>query len=391
MPTRILLLSYHYPPDLSAGSFRSEALVAALLADLPSEAQIDVLTTSPSRYSSFAVQASSVQQEEHVMIRRFELPEVKPGFVGQGRQFMSYARSVMRYTADRDYDLVIATSSRLMTGVLGAWLARKFKATFAVDFRDLFVRNLGFVLSRPWVTGAKGFFGMLEGWVVARADYVALVSEGFLPYFQENYPETRVRVFTNGIDPIFLEKAFHKPAGRVCKVVYAGNLGEGQGLDLILPDLAEALVGRADFLVLGDGARADHLDAEVTRRKLPNLKVCPPVARHELLEVYRQADVLFLHLNDHQELRSVLPSKLFEYGALGKPIWAGVAGYSAEFAATHLGEAAFIFEPCDAKAALQAFEQIDCARQFDPSDFIDRFRRDKIMAALAGEILSTAS
>ena len=42
-------------------------------------------------------------------------------------------------------------------------------------------------------------------------------------------------------------------------------------------------------------------------------------------------DVLFLHLNDYSAFRKVIPSKIFEYAATGKPIVAGVSGYAAEF------------------------------------------------------------
>ena len=50
-----------------------------------------------------------------------------------------------------------------------------------------------------------------------------------------------------------------------------------------------------------------------------------------LLEYYKNADILFLHLKNIAAFKRVLPSKVFEYGALGKPIVAGVSGYSANF------------------------------------------------------------
>ena len=52
---RILLLSFYYPPDLSAGSFRAAALVKALTQAGSTGLTIDVLTTVPNRYKSFDV------------------------------------------------------------------------------------------------------------------------------------------------------------------------------------------------------------------------------------------------------------------------------------------------------------------------------------------------
>ena len=68
-----------------------------------------------------------------------------------------------------------------------------------------------------------------------------------------------------------------------------------------------------------------------------------PVKRDELIEIYQSADVLFLHLNDFDAFKKVLPSKIFEYAATGKPIWAGVAGYAAEFITSKIENSAVFF------------------------------------------------
>ena len=54
---KLLVLSFYYPPDLCAGSFRCEALVEALGAQRPDALQVDVGTTTPNRYQSLNVAA----------------------------------------------------------------------------------------------------------------------------------------------------------------------------------------------------------------------------------------------------------------------------------------------------------------------------------------------
>ena len=46
--------------------------------------------------------------------------------------------------------------------------------------------------------------------------------------------------------------------------------------------------------------------------------------------------ILFIHLNAYPAFEKVLPSKIFEYAATGKPILAGVSGYSADFIRNNL-------------------------------------------------------
>ena len=118
---------------------------------------------------------------------------------------------------------------------------------------------------------------------------------------------------------------------------------------------------------------------------LDNVDLFPPVAREQLLEFYREADVLFLHLNDYPAFKRVLPSKLFEYAATGKPIWAGVAGYAAEFIAAELTNTA-VFAPCDAEAALESFERLELGLT-DRTAFVQRYARERIMDEMAQDIL----
>lgn len=71
---RLLLLSFYYRPDLSAGSFRASTLVDALLAILPDGASIDVITTAPNRYSTFTQEVTAVETAGPLTIRRIALP-----------------------------------------------------------------------------------------------------------------------------------------------------------------------------------------------------------------------------------------------------------------------------------------------------------------------------
>ena len=110
--------------------------------------------------------------------------------------------------------------------------------------------------------------------------------------------------------------------------------------------------------------------------------------RDRLIEAYQAANVLFLHLNDYDAFKKVLPSKLFEYAAIGKPIWAGIAGYPAEFVRSEIINSA-VFSPCDADQATQVFESLEM--NLTPRvDFIEKYARRNIAKGMAKEILETA-
>ena len=98
--------------------------------------------------------------------------------------------------------------------------------------------------------------------------------------------------------------------------------------------------------------------------------------------------MLFLHLNDYDAFKKVLPSKVFEYAAMGKPIWAGVSGYPAEFIKEEIENAA-VFEPCDVDDAVAAFQCLEL-KNMVRLDFIRKFSRVNIMQAMATDISTLA-
>lgn len=390
---RILVLSFYYQPDLCAGSFRTTPLVNSLLAQISPDTTIDVITTLPNRYHSFTINAPEWESRGNASITRIVLPTHRSGMVDQSKAFLAFARGALR-AADAPYDVVFATSSRLMTAVLGAWIAKRKKARLYLDIRDIFVDTIKDVASGPvaWLT--RPFFSLLERWVVLRARKVNLVSQGFAEYFEARYPGKRFTYFTNGIDDEFLDESALSSAAsqniddRPLTVLYAGNLGEGQGMHAIVPDLALRMGPRIRFQIVGDGGRKRALETALAMRAVTNVELRPPVARTELLKLYRSADVLLLHLNDYDAFKKVLPSKIFEYAAMGKPIWAGVAGHAAEFVRAEVRNAA-VFRPCDVEEAVTAFANLDLT--YTPrAEFLTKYSRARISRAMAADILSLA-
>jgi len=384
---RILILSFYYPPDLSAGSFRTAALVGALRQKVPAHAQIDLVTTLPNRYKSFTKEAAQLDTVPGLEVRRIALPAHSSDMSGQSRAFLHFARQALQFVASRNYDLVFATSSRLMTAALGSWIARSKRAALYLDIRDIFVETISELLPGPAAWPIERVFSLVESWTMRRADRINLVSAGFEEYFSRRYPQVPLACFTNGIDNEFLNlppaTSARRDDDQRVRILYAGNIGEGQGLHQILPGLARELREQARFVVIGDGGRRRALELAIAG--LDNVQLRAPMPRAELIEAYRAADVLFLHLGDYTAFEKVLPSKLFEYAALGKPVLAGVAGYAARFVRREITNAA-VFAPCDvagAVDALRSLEMVDRPR----AEFVAKYARDNIADAMAEDIL----
>jgi hypothetical protein len=214
-----------------------------------------------------------------------------------------------------------------------------------------------------------------------------LISGGFRSYFNK-YKKPTYSEYSNGIDDVFIE-AGKEASVDTCKpyiIIYAGNMGSGQGLEKIIPEAAKKLGSDYQFRLIGDGGTRKLLEAKLKELNVENVELLNPVARKELIEYYKESTFLFFHLNDLDAFKKVMPSKMFEYGAFDKPIIAGVGGYAAQFVEKNIPNH-ILFKPTDVddfvnqlKAYQLKFERRD--------DFIKNFSRKTIDKKLAASIVS---
>lgn len=386
---KILFLSFYYKPDLCAGSFRNTALAEKLSSFLSPGDTIDVLTTMPNRYPSYRIGARHAEISGNLNIRRISIPEHAVNFTGQIRSFRKYYSTVLDAIKGRKYDLVYASSSRLFTAYLGARAASETNATLYLDIRDLFTETMGEVISNGVVRRALlPILRKIENLTFSRADHINLVSEGFVDYIRK-FENKSLSFFTNGIDDEFLVgQNIEKEYGEPKVITYAGNIGEGQGLEKIIPEAARLLGNTYKFIVVGDGGTRKLLEDAVEKNNLSNVEIIPPVGRNELLEFYRKSDYLFIHLNNYRSFEKVLPSKLFEYCAFDIPIIAGLSGYPRKFVETNV-ENHILFEPGNAEQMADKLKNYNY-RNTRRTAFIEKYRRDLIMQKMAGSIISCA-
>lgn len=386
---RILVLSFYFTPDLCAGSFRTTALVEQLKKQ--SNVKVDVVTTMPNRYASFSASMKIDEMDGNVRVRRIELPAHKSGIFDQVRSFKVFYQQAQRLVKNEEYDVVFATSSRLFTAFLGACVANSKKIPLYLDIRDIFVDTIKDVFSPKIVMVLKPVLSAIEKYTFTSAKHINLVSEGFAEYFQDRYSNVNYSMFTNGIDGEFLDlpvaRCDEETQGQTKRLVYAGNIGDGQGLHKILPEFANLAQENYHFSIIGDGGRKQQLADSVSGVK--NLELLPPINRRELIQVYLNADILFLHLNDYPAFEKVLPSKIFEYAATGKPILAGVSGYAAKFIKSEVLNAE-VFYPGDHIEAIKALSKLKMAYT-DRGIFIRKYTRTNIMKDMSASIVGVGN
>jgi glycosyltransferase involved in cell wall biosynthesis len=116
--------------------------------------------------------------------------------------------------------------------------------------------------------------------------------------------------------------------------------------------------GRDDirFLLVGDGASREQLAQQVRREGLDNVLLVGRQPKEKVPAFLSIANVCLVHLKKRDLFATVLPSKIFEAAAMGKPIVLGVAGHAAEV--VRRADAGICIEPENETELVAAVERL---------------------------------
>ena len=389
---KIIFFSYFFPPDLSAGAFRAKSIAISLGLKLKKNDVIHVITAHPHRYSSHIVKADDYEEDENITIHRIKLPDHNNNIVHQVYSYFIFLFSAIRISNKLKPSFYIVTTGRLMSGVFTYFLSLITKKRYFIDMRDIFSEAISDLVSKKNKMLGKillYFISLIEDKVLRNASGVNIVSEGFLEYFNNRDLNTSAwSIYTNGIDKEFigLTKKY-KSNSSIKTILYAGNIGSGQGLEKIIPQVAEKLGDGYLFLVVGDGNTKHLLEEKIKLGGFKNIELLPPVGRFDLIEYYLKADILFLHLNNIPAFGRFLPSKIFEYAAVQKPIVAGLHGYSKKFMEDYIPQA-FTFKSEDIKKAISCIKKAEIYKIDETAcdKFIQKFSRVEIMDRMSDHL-----
>ena len=110
------------------------------------------------------------------------------------------------------------------------------------------------------------------------------------------------------------------------------------------------------FILLGDGARKQALQAQASAMGLTNVRFLDTVPKAEVPRYWSLLDVAIIHLRKADNFTQVIPSKLFECMGMGIPVLHGVAGESAGIVEREA--VGLVFEPENAPALAEGVRRL---------------------------------
>ena len=113
---------------------------------------------------------------------------------------------------------------------------------------------------------------------------------------------------------------------------YVGTIGMAHGLGTLLDAAVECEQKRPDvaFLVVGEGAHREQTLGEIAKRGLTNVRVLGQQPRERVADLIRLSDACLVLLKKAEVFRTVIPTKMLEFMACGRPVVLGVEGQARE-------------------------------------------------------------
>lgn len=232
--------------------------------------------------------------------------------------------------ADYVFSYEVSPMTQVLTGIS---FAKKLGVPHFLYVQDLWPENVMTVtgLSNPAVI--KPIDKMVD-YIYKNTDEIFATSPSFVDAIcNREVPVDRKKVH---YWPQYAEE-FYKPCEKKAvaeipdddsfKVIFTGNIGTAQGLD-ILPKTAELLKDEnVKFVMVGDGRYLTEFNAEVEKHGVMEQFIMVPRQPAERIpELLSACDAAFLSFQDDPLWTKTIPAKLQSYMACGMPIIAAAQG-----------------------------------------------------------------
>ena len=335
MRKRVLLLTQFFPPETGAGANR-----IGPMADVLSKYHEVLVVTprpsypSPQEYEGVSLGAHDTGRS-YAVKRTFNFHPHKGSLLLRALREQLMAFRLALRTLPESIDILVTSSPSMFLGPVGLAVARAKNAKFVWDVRDI---TWGYARDIAGTSSAMVFAArMLERYILytlRRADLVVGASSGITRVLIEGGVEPgKTITVPNGIAPDLLDdivrRTVEKAENRRPLVAYAGLIGYNQSLGVLVD--AARMLPDVDFVLAGDGPELPLLKKKTGELGVSNVSFRGYLDREKLFDLYRESDVLVAHVRSSSTIDdTMVPVKLFEYMAAGRPIVYAGKGLAAD-------------------------------------------------------------
>jgi glycosyltransferase involved in cell wall biosynthesis len=225
-------------------------------------------------------------------------------------------------------DIVVATSPQFFAAIAGWALSRVKQIPFLFELSDLWPESI-VAVGAMRASYLLRLLVKLELFLYKQSAAVVALTHAFKNNLVgRGIDPQKVHVVLNGVElatfrPREKDEALAAELGLTSSEIvvgYIGTLGMAHDLDNVLNAAALTSDMSLRYMFVGPGADREKLMARVAREKLENVLIVPPQPKELMPLFWSLCDIALVHLKNKALFETVIPSKIFEAMAVGKPI-----------------------------------------------------------------------
>jgi glycosyltransferase involved in cell wall biosynthesis len=350
---RILFLTDNFPPESNAPANRTYEHAQEWL---NKGAKVTVITCVPNFpegkvYLGYKNKLYQTEELDGIkVIRVWSYMSQNSGILKRTLDYISFG--VMAFFASLfvKTDVIIATTPQFFTAFFGYFSALFKRKPWIMEVRDLWPESIKAVeaISRPRVIN---FLEKIELFLYRKATRIVVVTNAFKENIgKRGISKAKIDVVKNGVvlhnyPPQPKSEKLLKALNLEGKFVvgYMGTHGMAHKLDFILESAKSVTDPDIHFLFVGNGAMKDQLLEQKKALNLTNVTMLPSVTKDLVKNYISITDVALVTLRKNETFKTVIPSKIFENAAMGKPILLGLEGECMQLIQKY--KAGLCFEP----------------------------------------------
>ena len=321
----LVVCQYYYPENMVITNICEE------LVKLGND--VTVLTGKPNYgYGEIIPEYKNIKFEKinGVKVNRVNLYPRKKSRLSIIRNYLSFWRNSKKWVkkCKEKFDIVYSMSMSPVTILsAGNLYKKKHHVKHIVHCVDLWPES---VLVTNAVRKRSLTYRILYKWsrsLYSQVDHVIIGSPSYSEYFKQVLKLDKKTTFVNL--PSLVETSDAEPHKYDSKfnILYCGNLGTIQLINLIPEAMAKVRNDDIAFHVIGMGPKKDELLSLIKTHKLENKVIYHgPIPAKKAAEYFKGADVLYVSLEDKGYVGKTIPNKLMMSLAFGKPIIAVLSG-----------------------------------------------------------------
>lgn len=317
----ILIISNYYPPEKGAAANRIEQLALKLHQNNYKVSVICPLGNYPKGelFPEYKGKFSVTEKRDDITVRRLWIyPSVSKNLIVRIISVLSFSLSLFFYLLfKKTPQKVVVQSPPLLLSFISVFVLSLKNKKIILNISDLWPLAAIELKALKENSFSHKFSLFLERFIYKKATLIIGQSNEIITHVKSLIPEKECYLYRNFPDHKVEHFDLKLEENQPIKIFYAGLLGIAQGV-LELCEKINLNGLNIELHLFGDGAEKSQIEALISSGKGKNIFFHGMMERNDLHDKLKTFDIAIVPLK--VRIYGSVPSKIFEYGALGFPI-----------------------------------------------------------------------